>query len=115
MINSDPFEVLCSLSAVIVFYYPLLASIFFFEFRSLHQCECLSMCDLLELWGVAFLMTNLHTTPIAGPRAGRDQQSVLRVGVIARRICDLKLLGKVTFWAAAALVRLGPGLAEGGS
>lgn len=29
---------------------------------------------------------------------GRDQQSVLRVGVSVRRICDLKLLGKVTFY-----------------
>lgn len=31
-------------------------------------------------------------------RIGRDQQSVLRVGVSVRRICDLKLLGKVTFY-----------------
>lgn len=36
-------------------------------------------------------------------RAGRDQQSVLRVGVSVRRICDLKLLGKVTFWNTFAL------------
>lgn len=38
-----------------------------------------------------------------GNGIGRDQQSVLRVGVSVRRICDLKLLGKVTFWNTFAL------------